>query len=189
MGLRGAKCPFVWSTRQLLGIIGPVLLDKVDSSHYVNFHVGQSLLVLGTSEVRQGLMVGYGYGREDRQLRYKNVPAQMVHYLHYLRGSGEFSPEPADAFGYAAIARYRFPTNGKVGAYLDLGWGVQYTTRTSEDIDSHWNSTPYLGFGIARKSGDGEFLVGLAWLHVSNGGTHGSNHGQNYLHLTFSYRY
>jgi opacity protein-like surface antigen len=162
---------------------------KVSPSHYLGLYIGRSKLILGTDEVREGVGAAYGFGRANPRLRIGGVPAQLVHTIHVMRGYGEVDRDIATSVGYEAVARYRFRTNGKVGAYMDVGWGLEYTDRLSPDIDSHWNSSPMLAAGVAIKQPAGEVMIGLGWYHVSNGGTHKPNLGQNYIMLVLGFRY
>lgn len=162
---------------------------RTSPSHYVSLSFAHSKEVLGTSEHRTGVSFSYGFGRPNRRLRYRSTQAQVVHSIYYFRGSGNFLSESEDALGYSFSGRWPFATNGKVGVYAEVGWGLQYTTNTSRDINSPVNSTPFLGVGATFRVVEGEAFAGIQWFHVSNGGTAPPNHGQNYFNFIVGLRY
>lgn len=162
---------------------------KTDAGWYVGAMLGRSELILGSEDLRQGFGIALGYGKPEPRFRYRDVPAQLVLMAYYQSTKGDGAPRYADAYGALAIARYRFRSNGKVGAYLDLGWGLQATNRTSIDLDSLVNSTPMVGFGAAIRNGSSEVLLGVGLLHISNAGLKGDNQGQNQLFLHLGFRF
>lgn len=162
---------------------------KTDAGWYAGFMLGRSELILGSEDLRRGFGIGLGYGKPEPRLRFRDVPAQLVLMAYYQSTKGDRAEKYADAYGVLATARYRFRTNGKVGAYLDLGWGLQATNRTSIDLDSLLNSTPMVGFGAAVRNGSSEILLGVGLLHISNAGLKGDNQGQNQLFLHLGFRF
>jgi hypothetical protein len=75
------------------------------------------------------------------------------------------------------------------GVYADIGFGVQFVDRVTFDLQSTINTTPMLGFGGVFRAGKEEVLIGLRWLHVSNGGRVKPNRGDNILFFTFGIRF
>lgn len=73
--------------------------------------------------------------------------------------------------------------------FFDLGWGFQYASHPTFDLDTRINSTPILGFGALFPMGPREFLLSLRLLHISNGGTDKPNRGQNEILLIMGVRF
>jgi len=149
--------------------------------------------MLGSEDVRGGYALSYGYGRPEPKFRAGQIPAQLVYegYVNHTQSAGVDPIRGDDTFAYGALAysRWRWPLdkNGN-GIYFDLGWGLQYASHPTVDLDTHINSTPIAGIGGAFKSGNREYLIGLRLMHISNGGTDRPNFGDNQLMLTFSIR-
>lgn len=173
----------------IAGAYADSLSDAVPPSHYFHFYMGQSKRILGTDEVREGVGFAYGFGRDDPQLRAGHLRAQLVHVVHYMHGYGFMDKKITNSVGYTATARYRLRTTSSMSIYGDIGWGLEFSDRLSPDIDSHLNSTPMLGLGVAFPRPGGELMLGVGWFHASNGGTVKPNHGQNYLFFDFGWRY
>jgi len=162
-------------------------------SYYFNIFGGQSMTVLGSEDRRTGIGFGFGYGRPEPRFHIKGLRAQLVYEAYYdhnsSRGASGDGPNQAETFGVMAYGRWRWPQRRGFGFYATLGWGLQYTNRTSIDLDSNVNSTPMAGLGFSWDTGDQEGSIGLRFLHISNAGTRGRNQGQNQLYLVYGLRF
>lgn len=166
----------------------------VAPSYYFNLFGGTSLIVLGSEDKRTGIGVGFGYGRPEPKFRWRDTPAQLVWEVYYDHSSAPAfrndPPNQTESFGLLAYGKWRWPPNKKgVGYYMTAGWGLQYSNRTTRDLDSKINSTPMIGIGVAWDTGNGEASLGLRFLHISNAGLVGNNKGQNQLHVVYSWRF
>ena len=182
----------------ILGVSSTVFAQSADSltasSHYFSAFLIRGQIMLGSEDVRGGYGLSYGYGRPEPKFRAGQIPAQLVYegYLNHTQSPG-VDPLPGDATyatGGLAYSRWRWPLDKHGnGVYVDLGWGFQYASHPTVDLDTRWNSTPIFGVGGAFRSGDQEFLIGLRYLHISNGGTDRPNFGDNQILLTLGIRY
>jgi hypothetical protein len=162
-------------------------------SRYLYGFVGQSVVVLGSEDIRYGAGMGFAYGKPERRFRFRSIPAQLIFEGYFDRTSSRFrydNPRDTYSFGGLVSARWYWPRNEfGWGMYGDLGWGLQYANHPTRDLDSTVNSTPMIGFGGVFASGRNEYLIGLRLLHISNAGTKEPNQGQNQLFLTLGYRF
>jgi len=162
-------------------------------SYYLNVFGGQSMTILGSEDRRTGFGIGFGYGRPEPRFNVSGVRSQLVFEAYYdhtgSRGASGQGPNEAESFGILAYGHWRWPKKRGGGLYATLGWGLQYTNRTSVDLDSQINSTPMVGFGVAWDTGQGEASIGLRLLHISNAGLVGRNQGQNQLFLVYTLRF
>ncbi|MCC7230444.1 MAG: acyloxyacyl hydrolase [Fimbriimonadaceae bacterium] len=160
---------------------------------YISVFGGHSITILGSEDPRAGFGLSMGYGRHEPRFAIRDVDTQLVYEGYYEHSSSNgvsgHGPNHTEAFGMLAFARYRWPKNKGVGFYFSVGWGLQYATRRTVDLDSKFNSTPMVGFGVAWDTGKGEGSIGLRLLHISNAGTVGDNQGQNQLFLVYSWRF
>lgn len=162
------------------------------SWHVFGFY-GQSALVLGSEDSRLGGGLAIGYGKPEPRFRYGSIPAQLVveGYVDRTISLLKRKPSPdTNSVGTLVYSRWRWNLNEHGwGMYLDLGWGLQYSSQPSVDLDNHLNSTPMLGFGGTFRFGTQEFLAGIRVLHISNGGSNKPNQGQNQIFLTLGVRF
>jgi hypothetical protein len=165
----------------------------VAKSYFVHLFTGQSLTVLGSEDRRTGFGLGFAYGRPEKRFAAKGVGAQIVYEVYWdhtsSRGASGRGPNQAESLGGLAYGRWRWPMHRNLGFYACAGWGLQWTNRTSVDLDSQLNSTPMVGLGVSFDTGRGEGSVGLRFIHISNAGFVGSNQGQNQLFLDYSWRF
>lgn len=165
----------------------------VAKSYYMHVFTGQSLTVLGSEDRRTGFGLGFAYGRPERRFATRGIGAQMVYEVYWdhtsSRGASGRGPNQAESFGALAYGRWRWPMHRGLGLYASAGWGLQWTNRTSVDLDSQLNSTPMVGLGVSFDTGHGEGNLGLRFIHISNAGFVGSNQGQNQLFLDYSWRF
>jgi opacity protein-like surface antigen len=166
--------------------------SKTGTSHSFGVFAGQTIVTLGSNDIRRGYGGYFSYGKPEPQFKLWSIPAQLVyefgvdttHSSGYQEGANDHAA--VWAFPYA---RYRFRTRHRMGAYLDAGVGLYYT-HTSADISSVISTSPTVDFGVAfRQGAKDELLVGLRLRHVSDAGLRGPNAGQNGLFLVVEYRY
>ena len=162
-------------------------------SYYFNIFGGQSMTILGSEDRRTGFGVGFGYGRPEPRFHMRGVRSQLVYEAYYdhtsSRGASGMGPNQAESFGLLAYGMWRWPPRRGFGLYATAGWGLQYTNRTSVDLDSKINSTPMLGLGVSWDTGRGEGSIGIRFVHISNAGLVGNNQGQNQLYLVYGWRF
>ncbi len=161
--------------------------------YYFNVFGGQSMTILGSEDRRTGFGVGLGYGRREPRFHVKGLTSGLVYEAYYdhtsSRGASGFPPNEAESFGVLAYGLWHWQASKKFGIYGTAGWGLQYTNRTSVDLDSKINSTPMVGLGVTWGMGKTEAAIGLRVLHISNAGFVGNNQGQNQLYLVYSLRF
>lgn len=148
-------------------------------------YLGSSAKILGTSDIRQGGGLGISFAYPANWLLIKPYRTEMVFeaYTMYTQSTGvvNFGASPTWSLGGLAYARYSGPHTDHVQPYVEIGWGLNYSTARTRDLDSTFNSTPMIGAGIRIPDRNTEWMIGIRLLHLSNGGTYGSNRGQNYL--------
>jgi hypothetical protein len=163
------------------------------SAHYMFGFAGQSAIVLGSQDSRVAFGFDYGYGRPEPRFQRGSVLAQIVYEAYYDQSSGlplAGSNLHTDALGGLGIGRWFWPRDSQNRSmYFDLGWGFQYANHPSFDLDTKWNSTPITGFGALFPTGSREFMVGVRYLHISNGGTDKPNRGQNQILFTIGVKF
>jgi hypothetical protein len=167
--------------------------SKTGISRSIGFFGGQTLLILGSDDVRRGYGGFFSYGRPEPKFKLWSVPAQLVFEIGAdvtsSNGAIQFPPNTHGAVWAFPYARYRFRTRHGMGLYLDAGMGLYYTHQ-SHDLNSNLLTSPTVDLGVAFRNGPkDEFLVGVRFRHVSNGGTNPPNAGQNGLFLTAEYRF
>ena len=159
---------------------------------YVSSFIGQSAIVLGSEDIRQGGGFSIAYERPERRFRYGSNGAKLVWEVYADRSHSINHPSSPNTRAYGVLASARWFGNHDArgqGFYFGLGWGLQYADRTSWDLDSKINSTPMLEFGTTFPVMRREFQVGFRYLHASNAGTVGDNQGSNQLYLTVGFRF
>jgi len=168
-------------------------VGKTQSGWTVGAFGGLGLTILSSEVNRSAIGLNAGYGKPEPRFRLGKIPAQLVleGYAFNTRSTGiDMHPAFAETVvGGLAYSRWRWARRAGVGAYMDLGIGLSYADRTNRDLDSRLNSTPYFGGGLALARGSHEWLVGLAFHHLSNAGTRGNNQGMNFLLLSVRYRF
>jgi hypothetical protein len=175
-------------------MLAPLAASASDgASRYLTVFGGRSQLYLGSEDPRRTGGIGLAFGRLEPRLRFRATPGELFvegYYAHSgTPGASGSGPNETEALGALAYARYRLENGRGWHAYGDLGWGLQYATQTTVDLDSRFNSTPILGIGVAFDTFEGEMSVGLRMLHISNAGLSGRNQGQNQLFVVLGFRY
>ena len=168
--------------------------DPAASSHIISGFIGRGMQILGTEEVRTGGGFGYAFARREPRFFIKKLPAQVVYegYIDTTKSPGVYgaAPETTFALGGLAYARWLLPANRNgLGAFFDVGWGLQAQTHPTDNLDRVINSTPLVDAGASFNIGKQELLIGARYLHISNAGTKGHNKGENQLFFLIGLRY
>lgn len=155
---------------------------------YLNAFAGQSIIVIGSKDNRTltGLGASYSFGKQAR-LRWGSQPGELMGELYYDLSQGpRWGTHPensAQAWGLLALARYYWTQPGSPKMFADIGWGVQHAGVKTRDLSSKLNSTPFFDLGVLIGSDHTRSLVGVRFMHVSNGGAVRRNKGQNEIFL------
>ncbi len=168
-------------------------ISKTGKSTEIGIFGGQGEKMLGSELRRNGFGATFGVGKPEPRFAIKGLPAQLV-YEGYVLATHSFANSfhaAQNEFGVGglAFARYRWARNHGVGAYFDAGIGLFYINKTDRDAPSHLNSTPYFGTGLSFPAGNGEWLLGVELLHISNAGTVNHNLGINLGAVSLKYRF
>jgi hypothetical protein len=112
-------------------------------------------------------------------------------YYMVTKGGADFmaGPNISHHYGVMVIGRYFERYSKSARAYVEGGWGLQYTNRLTHDIDSLWNSTPMIGTGFIVPVDGDELIFSLRYFHISNAGTAGDNEGLNFFQFQVGYRF
>ena len=160
---------------------------------YVGGFLGQSGIILGGEDIRQGGGFSVAYARPERRFNYGKFKGQIVAevYANRTHSVNEPTSPNTSAAGFLVMSRWHSRQNEKgQGFFMDLGWGFQYASKRSIDLDSRVNSTPVVDLGTTFPLGEKqEFMVALRILHESNAGLAGRNQGSNNFWLTFGVRF
>lgn len=151
---------------------------------------GQTIVPLfGDTNKRNNLCLGLSYVKPERFFRIGRKKGDMFQELYYEHsaskggdGTAGHLPSDYEAVGYLFGVRYGWAL-GRYGLYGDIGWGFQYNNHRTIDLPSRLNSTPFLDVGLWIPNGRHPLLLGIRYLHSSNGGTVGTNAGQNQFFL------
>jgi len=158
------------------------------SRFYLSGFSGQSVIIFGSSDPRMvgGGGLGYTFGNRAR-LRWGKHHGElnMEAYYDFSKSNGvkEFPANTSSAYGLLAYSRYFWRPKDAPNSFLDIGWGVQFLSQTSHDLESKINSTPFIDFGFVMGKDHPRAYVGARFLHISNAGTVGNNQGQNQIYF------
>jgi len=148
--------------------------------------------LLGSSDIRFGGGVSYGFGRREPRFKWGPFRGQFLlnAYADHTWPLVEKGDNPPNySAGFLAGARWIAANNtANFAPYLDFGWGFQLADRTTLDLPSELNSTPWAGTGIIFPVGKYEALFGFRFVHISNAGFVRPNRGQDELFLTSEIR-
>lgn len=165
-------------------------------SPYFEVHLfgGQTLVpFLGDTDKRTNYGAGLVYSKPEPRLKYKTYAGELMQeaYYEHSHSPNQFQagPSTTQAVGYLAGARYEWAHRGSVSTYLDLGLGLQVQNKSSDDVPSLVNSTPFVDFGLLFPDSRNPVSVGLRWLHISNARTKGQDAGQNQFFLDLGMRF
>ena len=163
------------------------------SSWYVSAGPAFGQVIIGSEDTRRGQAYAVGRVTYSRGLSSSHVPGYMVTELTYnsTRGGG-FEDIPGDQLrivGLQVAARWH-PTwlaNHKV--YAQIGLGITYADHTTRDLDSSFNTAPFVAVGATWPLRGDRAVVEVRFWHVSNGGTVGNNQGMNQLQFLFGVQF
>ena len=182
--------PFPFKTSMTVGAAAIACLASAQQHHwYVSAFGGQSVIVFGSSDPRMahGAGIGYNFGERARLRWGKKKRGELLGeiYYDYTKSNGvkAFPANSSSAYGLLALARYTWRPKDAPDSFLDIGWGVQFLSRSSHDLQSKINSTPCLDFGIILGKDHPRATVGARFMHISNAHTVGANEGQNQVYL------
>ena len=171
------------------------LIDS-DFHYYVCGNVSHSLLILGSSDVRAGGGFSLAVGRRDPKLRLlRSIEGELIYEGYYVETSTshpsiEFPAVRTQAFGFLTTVRYRWQFTPAMNYFADIGFGIQFSNHSSEDLRLNNNTTPTLGMGLEfRTSKTESFLIGTRVLHACNAGRTHPNPGENLLQWYIGIRY
>ena len=148
---------------------------------------------LGSEDTRRGGYYSLAFGKPEPRLHFWGYDAELDIEAYYIvtKGGSDFlaGPNTSHHYGVMLVGRYFERYSKAVRAFLEGGWGLQYTNRLTHDLDSLWNSTPMIGAGFVVPLKDAELMFTLRYFHISNAGTAGDNEGLNFFQFQVGYRF
>ena len=183
--------------RRFVVVLAFLLLSTATFAQSAHWRVSASALFgqdwLGSEDTRRGALYSVAYGRPEPRLHFWGYDAEMdlEAYFMFTKGGADFIAGPNSSFHYGLllVGRYYQHYAKTLRAFVEGGWGLQYTNRLTHDIDSLWNSTPMIGAGFIVPMRGDELMVSLRYFHISNGGTAGDNEGLNFFQLSAGLRF
>ena len=182
-----------------VGVLAPGAMGQLidnDLHFYTTANVSHSLLILGSSDIRSGGGFSLAVGRRDPKLRLlRKIEGELIYEGYFVETntshpSETFPAVNSTAFGFLVTTRYRWQFRPDTNFFADIGFGLQFTNHTSQDLRLNNNTTPTLGFGVEfRTSAKQSFLIGSRVLHASNAGRTNPNPGENLLQWYIGLRY
>lgn len=137
--------------------------------------------------------VGLYYARPEKRFRLAHMNGELIVGAYYANshsnGVDNDPPVTTHAFGALAFGRWKFAADERSYVYADVGWGLQMASRSTTELDSTLNSTPFVGLGVGIDARGSEVLLGARFIHLSNGNTTGRNIGQNQLWFTLGFKF
>lgn len=166
------------------------VLDRPYSSAAVL--IGHSASILGSEEIRFVKGFTLGYGKREPRMRFRSTLGELVWEGYYERTNHTYGPRSRDTDNYGLLAMGRW--YGKPSAtgqryFLSLGWGAQYATYRTPDLDSRINSTPVVDLGTVFPVSGREFMFAIRYLHASNAGIVGRNQGTNQILVMTGFKF
>jgi hypothetical protein len=148
---------------------------------------------LGSQDLRSGGIYTVSYARPEPRLHFWGYDAEMDFEAYYMfsQGGGDFlaGHNSSHHYGLMAVGRYYQKYTKSTRAFVEAGWGLQFTNRLTHDLDSRINSTPMLGVGIVVPFEDFEVMFNVRYFHISNAGTAGGNEGLNFFQVQTGLRF
>lgn len=89
--------------------------------------------------------------------------------------------------GFLASGRFQYHCSGRLSVFWEAGWGLHYSTRTTNDLQTLLNSTPTIGLG-AIWGGKNPVYFTARLMHISNAGLSKPNKGQNQVWIMLGTR-
>jgi hypothetical protein len=184
----------LWACAGIVHAQAPAQFVTVaDRAWYGGTYGGRSVIILGSEDLRAGGGFFVAYSRNERQLRFEDRPGEFVieGYFGQTRSNGvkDRPPNLTTELGLVGLARYRYPWTGSLSTFIDVGWGLQYTSQRTNDLNSRLNSSPIIGYGVSIPTHGTELTISLRLLHLSNAGMAPPNKGQNQLLLSVGMRF
>ncbi len=189
----------MWSALALVLVSFGVCQEKKPFEHelgfdqprwYMSGHVGQSFRIMGSEDIRHGWCLGAIYAKPEPRFSNSWESGDLAYaaYITETHSTRNISGRHSDGVGLIAMMHVHRMLTESWGYYYSLGWGLQYVSKASVDLDSQLNSSPVLGFGVISFWGKREIRIGFDYLHLSNAGLQGSNQGQNQLFFSVATR-
>jgi hypothetical protein len=148
---------------------------------------------LGSEDTRRGGYYAVSHSHREPRFHFWGYDAEMDLEAYYMvtKGGSDFvaGPNTSHHYGLLVIGRYYQKYAKSARAFVEGGWGLQYTNRLTHDLDSLWNSTPMIGAGFIVPLDDTELMFSVRYFHISNGGTAGDNEGLNFFQFTVGARF
>ena len=148
---------------------------------------GQSITVLNSQNIHRTFNFTLQHVARQRRLSFHQTPGYLVleGYYHHSVSSGvkALGSNQTDSLGILAMARYEYRTQRRPFWFAEIGWGLQWASKSTFDLNSQFNSTPVVSGGVILPTHGNELYLGLRYLHISNGGLKKPNNGQNQIHL------
>ena len=148
---------------------------------------------LGSEDTRRGGYYAVNFSKREPRFHFWGYDAEMDLEAYYMvtKGGADFiaGPNTSHHYGLLLIGRYYQKYAKSSRAFLEGGWGLQYTNRLTHDLDSMWNSTPMIGGGIVVPFSSWELMLSVRYFHISNAGTAGDNEGLNFFQFTVGARF
>ncbi len=148
---------------------------------------------LGSEDTRRGAMYAVSRSKHEPRLHFMGYDADLDVEAYYMftKGGSDFiaGPNSSHHYGVLFTGRYFQHYAKSARAFVEGGWGLQYTNRLTHDLDSLWNSTPMLGMGIIVPFDKKDLMISVRYFHISNAGTAGDNEGLNFIQFRFGLRF
>ncbi|ARU41655.1 hypothetical protein CCB80_11085 [Armatimonadetes bacterium Uphvl-Ar1] len=148
---------------------------------------------IGSEDARFGSIYQLTYLKPEPRLRFKSNPAQALYGVYFMpTRAAALDGNPANTmytWGVKLGARYWNEYIPGWTTFLDLGWGVSYAERTTQDLPNQLNSTPFFGIGVMTEYLGQEYVFSIRWHHMSNGATNNDNQGFNAIQYSIGVRF
>ena len=150
-----------------------------------------SIIILGSRDARAGIYFSYQTQRPEKRFTVlgHRLDLGLEYGIAYSYGGG-WDNRPHDqtvSYSILTLAKYENLGPSGKGIYYEVGFGLNYASKVTFDLDSNFNSTPTFGFGWVSGKQSGVRSIGLRYYHISNAGTNRPNQGQNQLMILTSF--
>jgi hypothetical protein len=148
---------------------------------------------IGSEDARYGHISQITYVKPEPRWRYKSNPAQAIYGVYYIHSRSAAldgnPPSTMDTFGIKLGARYWNEWIPGINTFFDIGWGLAYSQRTTQDLPNQINSSPFFGIGTIIPAGNTELILAIRWHHISNAATNNDNQGFNAIQYTIGVKF
>lgn len=148
---------------------------------------------IGSEDARSGSVWQLSYVKPEARFRYKSNPAQAVYSIYYMPSRGAaLDGNPANtmySYGIKVGGRYWNEWIPGWNTFFDIGWGIVYAERTTQDLPNQLNSTPYFGVGVIAECFGTECIFSIRWHHMSNAATNDDNQGFNGIQYSIGVKF